>query len=119
MLQKIIRLPYLVFVYIYKGFKGIFKFLFIEEKDGKTDTFATVKGILIALFLAILIRSFLYEPFHIPSGSMKPGLKDGDFIFVSKYDFGYTKYSFPFGLPIFNGRIFFKNKPQRKPREII
>ena len=113
MLQKIIRLPYLVFVYIYKGFKGIFKFLFIEEKDGKTDTFATVKGILIALFLAILIRSFLYEPFHIPSGSMKPGLKDGDFIFVSKYDFGYTKYSFPFGLPIFNGRIFFKNKPQR------
>lgn len=113
MFKKIIELPYIFLIYLSNKIKLILKFLFIEEKDGKADFEATVKGIFVALFLAIIIRSFLYEPFHIPSGSMKPGLRDGDFIFVSKYDFGYTKYSFPFGLPIFNGRIFFSNKPKR------
>ncbi len=96
----------------YKFFKRIF--ISNRKKEKKEESFwETIKSLLIALVLALIIRSFLYEPFHIPSGSMKPNLKDGDFIFVSKYDFGYSRYSFPFGLPIFNGRIFFKNQPKR------
>ena len=96
----------------YKLFKKIF--ISNKKKEKKEENFwETIKSLLIALVLALIIRSFLYEPFHIPSGSMKPNLKDGDFIFVSKYDFGYSRYSFPFGLPIFNGRVFFKNQPKR------
>lgn len=114
MLKKIIELPYTILEYIWKKIVVVFKFLFVEEKDGKADLGATFKGVLIALVLALIIRSFLYEPFYIPSGSMKPGLKDGDFIIVSKYDYGYSRYSFPFGLPFFSGRIFFnKDKLQR------
>lgn len=90
------------------------KLIFIDKNEGdKFSIWDTTKNLAIALVIAVLIRSFLYEPFHIPSGSMKPGLKDGDFIFVSKYDFGYTRYSFPFGFKIFDGRLFFRNKPKR------
>ena len=91
------------------------KLIFIDKKEGEQGggILETIKNIFIALILAIIIRSFLYEPFHIPSGSMKPNLKEGDFIFVSKYDFGYSRYSFPFGLPLFKDRIFFKKQPKR------
>lgn len=71
-----------------------------------------INSIIAALILATIFRSLLFEPFHIPSGSMKPGLIAGDYIFVSKYSFGYSRYSFPLGLKIFSGRIFAK-KPQR------
>lgn len=97
--------------FLKKCFILIKKIFLDEEEEGFWGNF---KSLMIALILALIIRSFLYEPFHIPSGSMKPNLKEGDFIFVSKYDFGYSRYSFPFGLPIFRGRIFFnKNKLTR------
>ena len=74
--------------------------------------FSNIKSIFLAIFIAILIRSFFFEPFNIPSGSMKPNLLIGDFIFVSKWSYGYSKHSLPFSLPIIPNKLFNKY-PQR------
>ena len=55
---------------------------------------------------------FLFQPFFIPSSSMEPGLIVGDRIFASKYDYGYSRHSFPFSLPIIKEKIF-ESSPQR------
>src|SRR5262245_7346571 len=65
-----------------------------------------------ALAIALIIRTFIFQPFNIPSGSMKATLLVGDYLFVSKYSYGYSRYSFPYGLPPFSGRIF-AGEPQR------
>ena len=65
-----------------------------------------------ALVIAVIIRSFLIQPFYIPSSSMEPNLLVGDRLFVTKYTYGYSKHSFPFSPPIFKDRILF-NKPNR------
>ena len=75
-------------------------------KSKKNSFFGNLKSILIAIFIALLIRSFIFEPFNIPSGSMKPNLLVGDFIFVSKYSYGYSKHSLPFSIPLIPGKIF-------------
>jgi signal peptidase I len=71
-----------------------------------------VKTLVYALLIAGIIRSFLFEPFHIPSGSMKNGLLEGDFLISSKYSYGYSKYSFPFGMVPIKDRVF-SNIPER------
>lgn len=65
-----------------------------------------------ALLIALVIRSLFFQPFNIPSGSMKSGLLIGDFLISSKFSYGYSKYSFPFAPDLFKGRIF-GSDPQR------
>jgi signal peptidase I len=69
-------------------------------------------SLFMAFFLAMPIRLFLWQPFNIPSGAGAPTLIVGDYFFVSKYAYGYSRYSFPFGLNLFSGRIFF-SQPER------
>ncbi len=85
----------------------------VSKEKSKSENFETLKTVVYAIVLALLFRSFLFEPFHIPSGSMKANLLVGDYLFVSKYKYGYSRYSFPFGLGIFDGRIFEFNSPER------
>ena len=70
------------------------------------------KTLFYALIIAVIIRSFLIQPFYIPSSSMEPNLLVGDRIFVTKYTYGYSKHTLPFSPPIFKGRIM-SNNPKR------
>jgi signal peptidase I len=75
-------------------------------------TWETVRTIVYAIVIAFVVRTVAFEPFTIPSGSMKPTLLIGDYLFVSKYSYGYSRYSLPLGLPPFHGRLF-KQEPHR------
>ncbi|SDG97284.1 signal peptidase I [Roseospirillum parvum] len=65
----------------------------------------TLRTVVYAVLIAIVVRTFAYEPFNIPSGSMVPTLLVGDYLFVSKFSYGYSRYSLPFSPPLFSGRV--------------
>ena len=74
-----------------------------KKKESRFEPFRTI---IIAGALALCFRSLMFEPFNIPSGSMIPTLKVGDYLFVSKFSYGYSRYSFPFAAIPFEGRLF-------------
>ena len=80
-----------------------------EKKDGILET---IKTIVYALLIAGVFRTLFFQPFWIPSGSMKDTLLIGDFLFVNKMAYGYSKYSCPFSICPFSGRIL-GNEPER------
>lgn len=71
----------------------------------KQSAIENIKTIIWALAIAIGIHSFLVQPFWIPSGSMVPSLLVGDYLFVNKFAYGFSRYSLPFAPPLFSGRI--------------
>ena len=82
------------------------------QEQGLDGVKETVKVIIHALILALIVRIFFYQPFNIPSGSMKDTLLIGDYLFVSKMSYGYSKYSFPMSPDLFQGRLM-GEKPER------
>ena len=84
----------------------------MSKKKLTSVIYENIKTLLFALLIAILIRSFLFQPFYIPSSSMEPTLLIGDRIFVAKYSYGFSKHSFPFS-PNFSNSRFFIKQPDR------
>ena len=87
----------------------------MNKKNIINSILENIKTIIGALIIAIIIRSFIFQPFYIPSSSMEPTLLIGDRIFVSKYTYGFSKHSFPFSPGIFDERIFYKKPKQGDP----
>ena len=77
-----------------------------ETVASREEVIETVKTIVYALLIALLLRIFLFQPFTIPSSSMRPNLLIGDYVIVSKFSYGYSKNSIPFSPPLFHGRLF-------------
>mgnify|MGYP003337082773 CR=1 FL=1 len=81
----------------------------LKNKNAAREWFNTI---VYGGLIAIVFRSLLLEPFNIPSGSMIPTLHVGDHIFVEKWSYGYSRYSFPFGSwKLWNGRFFARHEP--------
>ncbi len=83
-----------------------------QEKRKESGVWEFVWVVFQALVIALVIRTLLFQPFNIPSGSMKATLLIGDYLFVSKYSYGYSHYSLPLSPPLFSGRIF-ATEPKR------
>jgi len=78
-----------------------------KKKSNESSFFEFIKTIFYAVIIAIIFRSLLFEPYNIPSGSMLPNLLIGDYLFVSKFSYGYSRFSFPFGVvPLPENRVF-------------
>ena len=85
----------------------------MADKNSSLDWFkSNFLSLFYAILIAIIIRTFFFQAFFIPSSSMEPTLLVGDRIFVSKFSYGYSKHSFPFSLSLINERVLF-SEPER------
>jgi signal peptidase I len=82
----------------------------LKKEEG--GLWETIKVVIQALLIAVVVRTALFQPFNIPSGSLIPTLLVGDYLFTSKYSYGYSRYSIPFGPPLFSGRLW-GSEPKR------
>ena len=86
----------------------------LPQQEKQEDNFFVF---LIKLVLIVVIfRSFVFSPFNIPSESMLPRLLDGDYLLAAKWPYGYSKYSLPFSVPLFPGRVF---AGQPEPGDVV
>jgi len=76
-----------------------------EKTGAMAEIVEIVKTIVYALLIALFLRVLFFQPYTIPSASMEPNLYEGDYIIVSKWTYGYSKFSIPFAPPLFSGRI--------------
>src|SRR3546814_7661586 len=74
--------------------------------------FEPVRTIVYAVLIAMVVRTLAYEPFNIPPASIIPTLHDGDYLFLSKFSYGYSRHSLPLNLPLLERRIL-ASKPER------
>lgn len=84
----------------------------MEEKNTQGGFWETTKTVVYAVLIALFIRTVFTEPFSIPSGSMVPTLLVGDYLFVSKMSYGYSRHSLPLSMPLIKDRIFY-TQPER------
>jgi len=83
------------------------------EPDPRDDGMKeTIRTVIYAMIIALVIRTLAFEPFNIPSSSMVPTLLIGDFLFVSKYEYGYGSVGTFWSMPAFSGRLF-GHEPKR------
>jgi signal peptidase I len=83
-----------------------------EAAPAKNETWEVIKTVAVALLIALVLRVILFQPFTIPSASEEPNLYEGDYVFVTKFDYGWSKHSIPLSPPLFAGRIF-DHQPKR------
>ena len=83
-----------------------------DKKKKPGGIMEMLRTLLWAGAIALVVRTFAFEPFNIPSGSMIPSLLIGDYLFVSKYAYGYSRHSLPFSLPLIPGRVLY-SAPER------
>jgi signal peptidase I len=89
----------------------------VAKRKSSGGIVETLKTLVYAVLIALVVRTVAFEPFNIPSGSMIPTLLVGDYLFVSKFSYGYSRYSLPLGLPLFPGRILFR--PPRRGDVVV
>lgn len=83
-----------------------------EKAKPKRGLGETVRFLALFLLFALILRTFIVAPFMIPTGSMLPEVMIGDYLFVAKWPYGYSRFSIPFGLGSFEGR-FLASEPER------
>lgn len=84
----------------------------MTETPAKTDIKSEIKSLAFIIVIALLVRTFVIEPFFVPSSSMKATILEHEYIFSTKYNYGFSKYSIPFNPDLFSGRIF-SSMPER------